>query len=295
MESHTCLYRLFVNATRNLPPAARLACSTIAFRRHPLPVALAGIAAAGVPAADIGALPGYCDHFDPAAGPAAAADWAAAVRAAGIAVHTLNADIGAFNDSAAEPVAVRERGLTCLRAAAAIGARGVTFAPGLRVDRAVRPLDDELERIAPWFRTLADRAAAEGLVLTFEAPHRGGLIADAHEARRLVEAIAHPNARLIFDVGHHLRAGWDLAAAVAEIGPWIEHVHLKDQAGGKGCYPLGTGAVDFPALFAALARVGYAGRFAFEFPDAADTAEGAVDLVRASRVFLENLRLFPSP
>ena len=118
---------------------------------------------------------------------------------------------------------------------------------------------------------------------------------DAREARRLVEAIAHPNARLVFDVGHHLRAGWDLAAAVAETGPWIEHVHLKDQAGGKGRYPLGTGAVDFPALFAALARIGYAGHFAFEFPDAADTPEAAVDLVRASRVFLENLRPLPSP
>lgn len=284
-----------MNATRNSPPAARLACSTILFRRHPLRVALAGLAAAGVPVADIGALPGYCDHFDPAAGPAAVADWVAVVRAAGVAVHTLNADIGAFNDSAAPPAAVRERGLTCLGAAAAVGARGVTVGPGVRVDRTVRPLDGELERIAPWFRLLADRAADAGLVLTFEAPHRGGLIADAAEARRLVEAVGHPNARLIFDVGHHLRAGWDLAAAVAETGPWIEHVHLKDQAAGRGCYPLGTGAVDFPALFGALARIGYAGRFAFEFPDAADTAGAAIELVRASRIFLENLRPLPSP
>jgi sugar phosphate isomerase/epimerase len=286
---------LAVSATLNSSPSsprARLVGSTLIVRRQPLGAALAAIARAGLPAADIGALPGYCDHFDPRADDGEIARWAAEVRAAGLRIHTLNADIGAFNAPADSPEAVWARGRACLAAAAAVGARGVTFGPGLKVDRARQSLAGELARIAPWFRRLADCADASGLTISFEAPHRGGLIADAAEARALVEACAHPRVRLIFDVGHHLRAGWSLPAAVAAVGPWIEHVHLKDQADGQGRYPLGAGTVDFPALFAALEAAGYQGAYAFEFPDVADTAAAAEALLRASREFFE--RTFPA-
>lgn len=268
---------------------AGLAASTIAYRRWPLAVALGELAAAGFTAADVGALPGYCDHFDPAVSPEAMDRWLGSWPQAGVRLCTLNAGIGAFNDPATAPDEVRRRARNCLAAAARLGAHGVTVAPGLAVDRRVRPVAGEIERVAPHFRALAEEAGALGLVLSFEAPHKGGLILDAREARALVEAIDHPRARLIFDVGHHLRAGWSLADAWAVVGRWVDHVHLKDQAGGRGCYPLGTGAVDFAAFLRLAAGSGYAGGFSLEFPDAAETVPGVTDLLRRSRDFLLNL------
>ncbi len=38
-------------------------------------------------------------------------------------------------------------------------------------------------------------------------------------------------------------------------------MHLKDRVRGGGTVPLGTGAVDFPTVFAGLAKAGYRGDF----------------------------------
>jgi sugar phosphate isomerase/epimerase len=271
------------------PWVARLAASTICFRRWPLRLALAEIAAAGITAADVGALPGYCDHFDPAGTPDDMERWAVLIESSGVRVHTINAGVGYFNDDASDPAGVRQRARHCLAAAARVGAHGVTLAPGCTVDRTARPLAGEIARVAPYFRELALEAESLGLVLSFEAPHKGGLILNATEARALVEAINHPKARLIFDLGHHRKAGWDLAEAWAVVGPWVDHVHLKDQAGGQGRYPLGAGEIDFPAFFDLAARSGYAGHFGFEFPDAAFTAVEVTDLLRRSREFVAAL------
>jgi len=218
------------------------------------------------------------------------AEWCDVVRRSGLRVHTLNVGVGAFNDDATATALVLARALHCLRAAKLVGARGVTFAPGVAVDRARRPLAGELARIGPHFAEVAAAAAALGLAVSFEAPHRGGLILDAREAVEFVQACAHPNARLIFDVGHHLRAGWSLADAWRTVGPWVEHVHLKDQAGGKGRYPLGAGQIDFAALFARFEADGYRGCFGFEFPDAASGLAELVSLLRASRQFLQQIK-----
>jgi sugar phosphate isomerase/epimerase len=272
------------------PSPDRLVCSTICFRQFPLAEALAAVRTAGFGAVDLGGLPGYCDHFSPREErPEALAEWGDVVRRSGLRVHTLNVGIGAFNDDAEAPAAVSARAIRCLHAANAVGARGVTFAPGLAVDRGRRPLAGELARIGPHFGGIAAAAAALGLVVSFEAPHRGGLIHDAREAVEFVRACGHPNARLIFDVGHHLRAGWSLADAWAVVGPWVEHVHLKDQAGGKGRYPLGAGQIDFAGLFARFEAAGYGGSFGFEFPDAAASVAAIVDLLRDSRSFLQRL------
>jgi sugar phosphate isomerase/epimerase len=271
-----------------------MTASTICFRRWSLSQALAEIAAVGIPAADIGGLPGYCDHFDPDGSPADLERWAGQVERSGVRVHTLNVGVGAFNEPATDPAGLRRRVRHCLAAAARVRAHGVTFPPGVAVDRAVRPLTAEIDRVAAYFREFAAEAESLGLVLSFEAPHKGGLIRDAVEARALVEAIDRPSVRLIFDLGHHRRAGWDLAAAWAEVGPWVDHVHLKDQAGGKGRYPLGKGEIDFRSFFALAAQTGYAGRFGFEFPDAADTAAAVTDLLRSSREFLVALATSPA-
>lgn len=48
--------------TRTMIIDSRLGCSTISFRRWPLPGALAEIKAQGFGETDLGSLPGVCDH-----------------------------------------------------------------------------------------------------------------------------------------------------------------------------------------------------------------------------------------
>jgi sugar phosphate isomerase/epimerase len=274
---------------------SRLTGSTIGFRGHSVETALAAIAAAGLGAADIGGLPGYCEHFDPAADASGQEAWQKTVQASGVQVCTLNVDIGGFNESGADREWLRHQARTTLQAAARVGAEGVTFSPGKPVDRAQRPLAAELKTIGSEFHALGDEAEALGLTLTFEAPHRNGLIQDAREARALAEACHHPHVGLVFDVGHHLRAGWTLADAWAVVGPWVHHVHLKDQAAGQGRYPLGAGAVDFARLFLLFQQAGYRGKFGLEFPDVAPACEPVIDVLIRSVAYLRDLVLPVEP
>lgn len=268
---------------------ARLTVSTIGFRGRPLGEALAAVRAAGFAAVDVGGLPGYCDHFDPAGSEEALAAFVAAVGGSGLRVHTLNVSPGDYNDAAADRAAIDRRVRHCLRAARAVGAHGVTIPAGRRIDRAREDHAAHLAAVAAAWRRFGPEAEALGLVLSFEAPHKGGLVHDAREARALVEACGHPAIRLVFDVGHHRKAGWTLADAWAMVGPWVDHLHLRDQADGHGRYPLGAGEIDFRELLGLLDRDGYAGCLGLEFPDAAPEPAQVVDLLRQSREHLLSL------
>ena len=76
----------------------RLGCSTISFRHLDLAAALATIADLGFAEIDLGALPGVCDHVPYVLDAAAVAAVAAAVRASGLRVRSVNGDIGDLNE-----------------------------------------------------------------------------------------------------------------------------------------------------------------------------------------------------
>jgi sugar phosphate isomerase/epimerase len=123
--------------------------------------------------------------------------------------------------------------------------------------------------------------------LMIEAPHKSKLCRDAPEALQLLRACGHPNVQLILDINHHHAAGWRPARVVETIGAQnIGMVHLRDAVGRENRFPLGAGEIDFRELFAALRAGGYAGRYAFEFTDAAATLEGNMEMLRRSIAFV---------
>ncbi len=267
---------------RPVPP--RLSCSTICFRQWPLPAALAAIRDLGFAGADVGTLPGFCDHFDFVnAPPGAERALHDAVAASGLRVFTFTTNIGEFNAPGADVERVLAAGRRNLRAAAALGAGAVVFNCGAWLDRREQPFSEGVARVAEGLRLLAPEAEALGVGLLIEAPHKAKLCRDVDEALALLGRIGHPWARLIYDCNHHHAAGWSPADAIHRLGARsIGLVHLRDAVGRENRYPLGAGEIDFRTLVEVLEGAGYSGRYSLEFTDAADSVEATKEVLLRS-------------
>jgi len=79
------------------------------------------------------------------------------------------------------------------------------------------------------------------------------------EGAEFVQAVDHPNIRLLADIYHMLENG-ESPEDLAEHGEWIQHVHAADA--GTRHFP--SGECDLRPFFRALREVGYAGRLSIE-------------------------------
>jgi sugar phosphate isomerase/epimerase len=99
--------------------------------------------------------------------------------------------------------------------------------------------------------------------------HHGTICPSASLVHRLVSRFDPAAVGVIYDPGNMVREGFeDYRIGTEILGPYLAHVHLKnaafDRSEGGGTWrarwaPLEDGAVDFGALFEALAGVGYDG------------------------------------
>ncbi len=158
---------------------------------------------------------------------------------------------------------VQARLTACLDACAALGAvQMVLHSPFDAWDHANlgrKPRDRE-RRVAAIAETLAPaltRAEGQGVTLVLEN------IRDVDPAERaaVLAAAGSTALKLSVDTGH---AEWAYAHSgaphparfIAAAGESLAHVHLQDTDGSHDCHwPLGEGRIDFPAIFAELARV----------------------------------------
>ena len=98
--------------------------------------------------------------------------------------------------------------------------------------------------------------------------HPGVPFARAADTLTLVEAVDHPNLRLNLDLYHAQIGEGNLIALVERALPWIGEIQVADVPG--RCEP-GTGEINYPAVAAALDRLGYTGVVALEAWASADT------------------------
>ncbi len=227
--------------------------------------AIERVAAAGYPAIELAAVP----ELD--------------LRAAGmrLAAHGLTVSSMCWiglgypeRDCAHESARIRRQAgdylRSCLEQAHALGAKILVLVPTFRTQPDQAGREAELQRAA---RTIAGAAAeldADGPVIALEAlnryeTHLLRTLADADELRRLIDL---PNVQLMADVFHMSIEEDSIAAAVSAHSEHIVHVHLADSQRREP----GSGHLDFPAVFEALARSDYAGALAMEFLPATDAA-----------------------
>jgi sugar phosphate isomerase/epimerase len=241
----------------------RLGCSSICFRSQPFDSALDAIARLGFDEMDVGAVPGFCEHYLATDSNAATRQaFVAQVQAAGVRVRTINADPGCFHAPGADPSSIRHAFHEYVLLARQLGAVGVSVGTGIPVERAA--VGSALARTARGLSDLAAVAADEGLQLLVEAPHTMQLCTTVDLACELADQVAGENVRLTLDSSHVHVSGASLPATARSFGSRLAHVHLRDARGRDFHYAIGEGDIEFAAFFEALQNMGYEGHFTLE-------------------------------
>lgn len=109
------------------------------------------------------------------------------------------------------------------------------------------------------------------------APHGVRVALETHDAFNsavrvggIVRAAAHPNAAVVWDLGHPHRAGESVAQAWEAIGPFVVHVHVKDIVRTDDereweSVVAGRGEVPIAEMLGVLRRAGYGGYLSTEW------------------------------
>jgi len=138
-------------------------------------------------------------------------------------------------------------------------------------------------------RQVADLFAESGLELGLETGQE-----TAETLSEFLEMVDRPNVGVNFDPANMiLYEKGDPIAALRALGPWLKQCHIKDANRTKksGTWgeevPAGTGQVDWPAFFRALAEVGFFGYLAIE----REAGNQRLQDIQTARNFIERLKL----
>lgn len=167
---------------------------------------------------------------------------------------------------------------------------------------------DEDARTAEQLTLLAERAAAHGIRIAYEALAWGRHVATYEHAWRIVEIAGHPALGTCLDSFHILSRGGDPAGIARIPGEKIFFLQLADAplmamdvlqwSRHYRCFP-GQGGFDVSAVVAAALRAGYTGPLSLEvFNDVfrqAPAARTAVDALRSLLVLEETAGLAAPP
>lgn len=272
-----------------------LGCSTISFRHLGLLEALATIERLGFREIDLGALPGVCDHVPYILDEQAVQAVAQTVNESGLAVRSINADIGDLNvplDSAGRRA--RSEHLTqLLDLAEGTEARALVLPCGALSHEPVTSLGEDLDRVADELHSAARSASGRGVELWVESLHfwrlswNGELAAKLHS--RLDGTVG-----VVMDFSHLVASGTDPVHFVQRFGDRIRHVHLRDAVPGDINLSIGNGDVDFAAGIRALQKIGYAGHYALELETRDVTNDERENAAARAAQYISELQQVPS-
>lgn len=244
----------------------RVICSSITLRKLPLRQALTEIREQGFEAIDLGALPGVCDHVPYELDHDAVREVAATVAASGLAVASINGDIGDLN--AVLNVSEREARTThldrLLNLCEEVGSPALVLPCGNLGHDPIRSREEDVRTVADELRRVQDSASARGLAIWCESLHSGRLCFDMEHSRPLVEALRGSGVGHILDFSHIVASGDDPLDFIREWGAEVTHVHVRDAVRGNIHLSVGNGNVDFKAGIAALGEIGYTGKYSLE-------------------------------
>ncbi|MBD3008068.1 MULTISPECIES: sugar phosphate isomerase/epimerase [unclassified Streptomyces] len=128
------------------------------------------------------------------------------------------------------------------------------------------------EHAVQTLRRLAAEADGLGVTLGLEVVNRyeSNLVNTARQALELIDEIGAANVVVHLDTYHMNIEEQDFARPVRACGDRLGYVHIGESHRGY----LGSGTVDFPAFFHALADIGYQGPITFESFSSAVVAPG---------------------
>jgi hydroxypyruvate isomerase len=176
---------------------------------------------------------------------------------------------GDFGDGAAELIGTAEQSIAaaetlgCPRLnlhGTGLDATGLPWVPG---EYMPGPLWISAARTLTRLGDLAERAGVTFCLenLNTAVDHPGVPFARAEDTIALVQAVGHPRVRLMLDLYHAQIGEGNLIELVRQAYPLIGEIQVADVPG--RCEP-GTGEINYPAVAAALADMGYTGTVGLE-------------------------------
>ncbi len=116
------------------------------------------------------------------------------------------------------------------------------------------------------FRAAAPLCEDAGVTLSIETlnvlvNHKGYYLATSEEGFRMVDAVASPRVRLLFDIYHQQITEGNLIANITANLEKISHFHVADV---PGRHQPGTGEINYLNVFRAIAAKGYTGFLGLE-------------------------------
>lgn len=262
----------------------RIIPSTMVFRTQPLKVALQHIREAGYDCAELCVVPGWVDHYDVKnATPEKLAEAIATVAASGVRIVAVNFGLSWLDENGDIAYNMDKISMNALNLVSALGAKVMTFAAG-----GIPPKGKEqvwLKKIAGRNAELAEKAAARGITLSIEAPHKLS-IAEQPEQIDAYWADQIDSLKVTLDPAHMTYAGANAAEIAGKLAHRCAHAHLRDAVKGNSLLKYGEGSVDFKAYIAAITGAGYEGKFSMEFPTDSEE-EGVARLAHAKEFFAQ--------
>jgi len=150
------------------------------------------------------------------------------------------------------------------RIAAASAAAGISIVVVPLVDNGRLENAEQEDALVAFLESQTGLLAEHRLRVVFESDFGPA------ELARFIARLDRVRFGINYDVGNSAALGFKPAEEIAAYGHRIINVHVKDRVLGGTTVPLGTGNADFEAVFAALARAGYAGNCILQTARAAD-------------------------
>jgi len=124
------------------------------------------------------------------------------------------------------------------------------------------PTERGIDNVVAVLRRVAEKAAAAQITVGVEVVNRyeTNVVNTAAEVLPLIERIGAPNVYAHLDTYHMNIEDGFVGRAIEDCGDRLGYFHVGESHRGY----LGTGTVDFTAVFRSLARIGYDGPIAFE-------------------------------
>jgi sugar phosphate isomerase/epimerase len=125
--------------------------------------------------------------------------------------------------------------------------------------------------------------------MLFVFENHDGASLDPAICRAVLARADRPNIRMNFDPINFERVGVACADALAAVGPFVAHMHLKGLERGEYC-EFGTGDVDLTPVLRTLVAQGYGGQFTVEYEGRFDGTLRLYQSVQRARAVIEALR-----
>ena len=102
---------------------------------------------------------------------------------------------------------------------------------------------------------LAEKCGVQMVVENVGLRTKGNVLFDLNEYLALIDILADSGVKALLDTGHAHVNGWDIAAAVRQLGGRLIACHVHDNDGGSDAHlPVGQGTTDWPEFFGTVKK-----------------------------------------